>query len=379
MATLWDGAQHRKSKPGNGRTPSSPVPLQTLIVEVTQRCNHACLHCYNVWVPGSASQPADYPRGELGTDEMLALLSKALDETGCRHVTLTGGEPLLRRDLPAILDALHSRGVRTTVISNGRLLTENAVIDLLERGVSLFELPLLSHRREVHDRLSGVPGAFDAVLAAMARLRSHRGPFVAVFVVTRQNLADLDGAIQLAYAFGARALMLNRFNAGGRGRRYLHELLPTASQVRQVLEVAEAAAANLGFPIACSIPIQPCLVDTRDFPRLGFGFCAAGGDHAYYTIDPMGNLRPCNHSPTILGNLRDQSFAELIASDRMQEFIGATPPFCDPCSHRQTCQGGCRAAAQVCYGSLTAEDPFLRLSQEAAVPIRTSLPQASVR
>jgi MoaA/NifB/PqqE/SkfB family radical SAM enzyme len=163
--------------------------LQTLIFEVTQRCNHACLHCYNVWhrVHGSDPYPP-YPRGELDTAQTLALLAKAVDEVECRHVTLTGGEPLLRQDLAEIVDFLGRREVKTTVISNGRLLSEDRVVDLLDRGVGLFELPLLSHRRQVHDRLAGAPGAFDAVLAAMANLRYHAGQFVAVFVATRLNL-----------------------------------------------------------------------------------------------------------------------------------------------------------------------------------------------
>jgi radical SAM protein with 4Fe4S-binding SPASM domain len=342
--------------------------LRTLIVEITQRCNHACLHCYNVWASGPVAQPAEYPRGELATADLLALLAKALDETGCPHITLTGGEPLLRPDLPQIVDFLHQRGVTTTVISNGRLLSESAVTDLLGRGVILFELPLLSHRRRVHDDLSGAAGAFDAVLAAMASLRYHRGQFVAVFVLTRRNLPDLCETIKLACAFGARGLMLNRFNPGGRGRRYLPELLPSPDELRRALEIADAAANELQFPISCSIPIQPCLVDTRLFPHLGFGFCAAGTDRAYYTLDPLGNLRPCNHTPTILGNLLRQSFADLIATRAMAEFVSAAPAFCDPCQHRQVCQGGCKASAQVCYGSPTAEDPLLHLNRDCAFP-----------
>jgi len=196
--------------------------LQTLIFEVTQRCNHACRHCYNVWNPAApdiypaapdiypaAMDPGPaYPRGELDTPHTLALLGKALDETICRHVTLTGGEPLLRPDLPQIVDLLRWRGITTTLISNGRLLVEPAVVDLLDRGVSLFELPLLSHRREVHDRLSGAPGAFDAVVSAMANVRYHGGQFVAVFVATRPNLPDLREVIKLAFALGAQGLML---------------------------------------------------------------------------------------------------------------------------------------------------------------------------
>jgi radical SAM protein with 4Fe4S-binding SPASM domain len=250
--------------------------------------------------------------------------------------------------------------VPTTIISNGRLLSEAAVVDLLDRGADLFELPLLSHRREIHDALSGAPGAWEAALAAMARLRYHGGAFVAVFVLTRLNAEDLYPAIRLAFAFGARSLMLNRFNPGGRGAAHLAELLPSLAQVEQALAVAEAASAEFRLPISCSIPIQPCLVDTRRYPRLGFGFCAAGTERAYYTLDPLGNLRPCNHTATLLGNLWQESLADLIAPERLAPFTHAGSSLCAGCARWVECQGGCKAAAQACYGSLSEADPFLR-------------------
>jgi radical SAM protein with 4Fe4S-binding SPASM domain len=344
--------------------------LRSIIFEITQQCNHACLHCYNIWNPDSKQDPNASPRGQLTPSATLDLLGKALDETHCPHVTLTGGEPLLRKDLPQILDLLRQRGVTSTIISNGHLLDEPTVIDLLDRGVDLFELPLLSHRRESHDQLSGCQGAFDAVLSAMAHLRYHRGQFVAVFVATKLNLPDLYEMIRLAFAFGARGIMLNRFNPGGRGREYLDELFPAVSEIQQTLEIAEAASVEFNLPISCSIPIQPCLIDTSQYEHLGFGFCAAGTDRAYYTLDSLGNLRPCNHTTTILGNLLEESFADLIAPERISKFVTAAPAFCNPCKLRQICQGGCKAAAQVCYGSLYSEEPFLHLNRDLAQLIR---------
>ncbi len=343
--------------------------LHSLIFEITQRCNHACLHCYNVWQPNTAEWPCPYPRGELDTATTLCLIDKALDETRCPHVTLTGGEPLLRADLPQIIDHLRERGVSITLISNGRLLDEPTVIDLLRRGVGLFELPLLGRRGEVHDELSASPGAFNATLAAMARLRYHGGQFVAVFVATRRNIADLYETIKLAFAFGARSMMLNRFNVGGRGRMYLDELLPSVDEMREALVIANEAAEEFHFPISCSIAMQPCLIDHAAYPNLGFGFCAAGTDRAYYTVDPLGNVRPCNHTPTILGNLFEQSFAEIATSEQLREFMRAAPPFCQPCALHDACLGGCKAAAEVCYGSLWAEEPFLRCNLERAEPV----------
>ena len=340
----------------------------SLIFEITQRCNHACLHCYNVWngEDGASRMYPAYPRGELDTDRTLALLGKALDETVCSHVTLTGGEPLLRGDLPAILDFLRGRNAGITIISNGRLLDESAVVGCIDRGVGLFELPLLSHKREVHDRLSGVPGAWDAVLDAMANIRLHRGQFAAAFVATRLNIADVRETMKLAYAFGARAVMFNRFNPGGRGRSNMDLLLPSAGQVRQALAAADSSSVEFGLPVSCSIPVQPCLIDTRAFPRIGFAYCAAGSERAYYALDPLGNLRPCNHSPMILGNLFEESFAALAAPERMLKFTAAVPAFCSACARLAQCQGGCKAAAQVCSGSLTAEEPFLKMNRESA-------------
>jgi radical SAM protein with 4Fe4S-binding SPASM domain len=121
------------------------------------------------------------------------------------------------------------------------------------------------------------------------------------------------------------------------------------------------------LPISCSIPIQPCLIDIRQFPHLGFGFCAAGSQRAYYTFDPLGNLRPCNHTDIILGNLSESSFKNLINTKPNQVFTRAIPPFCSDCSRRAECQGGCKASAQVCYGSLIAQEPFLRCNQPVTV------------
>ena len=343
--------------------------LQTLIFEVTQRCNHTCPHCYNVWHAESRGPQGPYPRGESDTRRTLALLNKALNETRCDHVTLTGGEPLLRSDLTQILDLLAERNVRVTLISNGRLLTDQTVVDLIERGVTLFELPLLSHRRQMHDRLSGSPGAFDAVLAAMASIRYHQGRFVSVFVGTRLNGADLHDTIQMAFAFGASGLMLNRMNVGGRGCAHVDELLPSVAEVRAMLAVANAAVDEFRLGISCSIAIQPCLIDIGAYPNLQFGFCGAGTERAYFTLDSLGNLRPCNHTPTILGNLFEESFADLVFSERMTSFVEAAPDLCRPCKLRDTCRGGCKAAAEVCHGSLTAPEPFLQRNLPLARPL----------
>jgi radical SAM protein with 4Fe4S-binding SPASM domain len=337
--------------------------LQTIIFEVTRACDHACSYCYNYWNHPDFASPR---RLESDSADLRPLMAHVLDQVDCDLVTLTGGEPLLRPDLPEMVSFLTERNVRVNLITNGHRLSEEVVIDLLQRGVTLFELPLLSYRREIHDALSGSRGAFDAVLAALAHIRYHRGRAVTVFVATRRNIADLRDTLKLAFAFGASGLMLNRFNPGGRGAAAIQDLLPGVDEIRAALEVAEAASQEYHLPISCSIPIQPCLVDTSHFRHLGFGFCAAGSSRAYYTLDTDGNVRPCNHTPTILGNAWDAPLAEIIAPARLADFAAAVPSFCEPCALRDECQGGCKAAAQVCYGDLAAEEPLLHHNRSRA-------------
>ena len=344
-----------RGRPGGRRQDS-------FVFEVTQRCNHDCLHCYNAW-----KNPVDYPMGELGTAETLDMLAKALDETDASLVSLSGGEPMLRADVYEIVDFLNGRGVTVNLITNGTLLDESAVARLAPGKISIFELPLLSSDRDVHDRMSGAPGAFDRVTMAIADLKAVGQRVVCVFVATKLNLPGWREAAEVAVALGADGIMFNRFNPGGRGAENVERLQATPEEVAAALDVAQEVRQEYELPISCSIAMPPCLFDHARWPKLTFGFCAAGTERAYYTLDPLGNVRPCNHSTLILGNVRERGFWELADSAAMREFMAARPAFCAGCRLEDECLGGCKASAEVCRGSAWVCDPFLEAFGAQAV------------
>lgn len=352
----------------NAAVPREPRPRQdSFVFEVTQACDHDCLHCYNVW-----KNPIAYPRGELGTAETLALLGKMLDETGAGLVSLSGGEPLLRPDIFEIIAYLVERGVTINLITNGSRLDEATVARLTPGKISIFELPLLSAEREIHDRMSGTDGAFDRVTEAIANLKLAEQRVVVVFVATKLNLPTWRQTAEMAFALGVDGIMFNRFNPGGRGGENIALLQATPEELTAALETAEELSEKYELPISCSIAMPPCLFDTARYRRLSFGFCAAGTARAYYTLDPLGYVRPCNHSPTILGNLRRQSFGKMAGSERMRQFAAARPEFCAGCRLEHECLGGCKAAAEACCGSVWEEDPFLAaFRQQAVKPTQT--------
>ena len=330
--------------------------LRTLVTEVTRRCDHACVHCYNPW-------RQDDRAGVEPAGDLRAVVARVLDQVDCGDVTLTGGEPLLAPALDGLLDDLGQRGKRVTLVTSGRHV-DGARADALTRaGVALFELPLLSHRREVHDRLSGRDGAFDAAVAALTHLRARGAWTVAVFVATRENLADVGGALELAFALGVRGVMVNRYNAGPQTPATVDRLMPRADELARALATADRIGAELSLPVSCAIPVMPCLVDLERFAHLRFGFCAAGTPAAYPAVGASGDGRPCNHRPTVLGNVWREPMAAILEPARWAAFREPLPAHCAGCADADRCRGGCRAAAQVCSGRLDAEDPFLALNR----------------
>ena len=342
--------------------PAPPRRQDSFVFEVTQRCNHDCPHCYNAW-----KNPVDYPMGELGAQDTLAMLGKLLDETQAGLVSLTGGEPMLRDDIFEVVDFLVGRDVAVNLITNGSLLSAETIARLAPDKVSVFELPLLSSEREIHDRMSGRAGAFDDSTMAIAELKAAQQRVVAVFVATKLNLPTWRETAEIAVALGVDGVMFNRFNPGGCGFRNLDMLQASPQEIADALAVAEEISEEYELPISCSIAMPPCLFDTDRYPHLGFGFCAAGTERAYYTLDPLGNIRPCNHSALILGNIRETTFRDMADGPKMKSFMAARPEFCSGCAVELECQGGCKAAAEVCYGSPSAMDPFLATHHGEAV------------
>ncbi len=334
-----------------------PLRLSSVLYEVTSRCNLACAHCYNVWKDG-----VDYPAGELDTEGATRLIAKAVQEGHCDQLTFTGGEPCLREDLETLVAFAKARVSSVVLITNGTLLDEGRIRSLLEAGVDLFELPLHGGDPTAHDEVLGCPGSFARITGAAASIRRQGGQIAFVFVGKRSNIGQWEAALEVGVALGARSFLFNRWNAGGACHERPEDLMPTVEQIQSALEVAEAGVQRYGVTISASIPLPPCLVDTAPYPSVNFGFCAAGGQHAYFTLDPLGFVRPCNHTALILGNLLEQPFRRLARSPALKDFVSARPAFCIGCAVEKTCMGGCKAAAEACCGDLRACEPFLALN-----------------
>ncbi len=333
-----------------------PLQLQQAVVEVTQACHHRCLHCYNFWRDrrGSVNDAHTLSRAEIR-----ALVRKMRRDAPLRQIALSGGEPLLRPDLPDIARDLDRDGLSVVVITNGTLLTDQRLHRFPPR--TIFEVTLFSADAALHDRIVGRPGAFKKVVRGALRVGRHGCRLALACVINRLNAHDVLRTMELGIALGAEAALFNRINLSRHTLGQAERLVPTREQLQQALDAAEEAVRRYGIAVAVSVPIPPCLVDPERYRHLHFGWCPRGGEGAYYTVSHDGRVRPCNHSSVVLGDLRTERFAAIVARERTRAFWRAIPPECRKCRHRlrDSCRGGCLAASHECYGSADRVDPFV--------------------
>ncbi|MBW2648936.1 MAG: 12,18-didecarboxysiroheme deacetylase [Deltaproteobacteria bacterium] len=171
----------------SGRLPSHLLQFSSdkrpvVVWNVTRRCNLKCVHCY------SSSQNIKYS-GELTTEEGKALISD-LASFGCPVILFSGGEPLMREDLPELVQFAADSGIRAVISTNGTLITEEkarifAGIGLSYMGVSL------DGTGEIHDRFRGVRGAFDAAVRGIRHCQDAGIKVGVRFTITGENSSEI--------------------------------------------------------------------------------------------------------------------------------------------------------------------------------------------
>ena len=324
------------------------------ILELSYKCNQDCPYCYNVW-----KNNTEYRCEDLPFKDYLKIVGKIIKEKKPKLITLSGGEPLLNKNIFEIVGYIKSRGIKINLITNGTLLSDDIIKKLIKSGVSLFELTLLSSDPETHDKITGLKNSWEKTIASMASIKKHKGKLAVVLVITSQNINNAGKTLKLAIAMGADGILLNRANLGGKCVNNF-AIMPDVKKLEKTLDIADKLAQDYEVPISVGVPIQPCIIDTDKYENIRFGYCQTGKEYPYYAVDPMGNVRPCNHSDIILGNLSNQSVNEILNSSLLKDFERAFPKICEGCSKLPECQGGCKAAAQACFNDIKEADPFLK-------------------
>jgi radical SAM protein with 4Fe4S-binding SPASM domain len=330
------------------------LQLRSIAIELTPRCNQHCVYCYNPW----RSSPADQA-DELNTADIRSLVDRILDQATVARFTLTGGEPLMREDLLPIIDHINARGLPVAIISNGGLIDQHAAEQLAARNVHYVQVTLGGPEEQLHDAICG-DGSFRRTTRGVVRLVGQGVAVGGSFLCTRNSYASAADTLERMLSLGIRHhYAFNRFNPSGCGAEHLYALMPTRSHVLTALAQANQFAESHDVQISCTMPIPPCMLDQRDYPRVRFGACSAGMDRGELAVDPHGRLKLCTLQQRTLGSVAEHSLEELVTGPVATAFRTKIPVFCVPCPHRTSCLGGCGAAAEWVLGQPYELDPFL--------------------
>jgi len=142
--------------------------MHSVAVELTARCNQKCTYCYNAWRDdGGAAM------GELDYATLIDVLDRILDEHDLAYLTLTGGEPFVRKDIHDIIDHINRRGVGVVIISNGGMIRDETISRLAQQHIHYIQVTLAGADATTHDALAG-SGSFDRIMRAMRGLHAAR-------------------------------------------------------------------------------------------------------------------------------------------------------------------------------------------------------------
>ena len=291
-----------------------PLPIRVLAWELTRRCPMACKHCR-----GAARDAAC--AGELSGDEcrrVLDTLAAAYPAPRRKPLLiLTGGEPMYRDDLEALVRHATGLGFPCVLAPCGRFATPERLRALKEAGIRALSISVDGPDAATHDAFRGIPGAFDVALRAMAAAREVGLPFQLNHTVTRAGRHVLRAMRDFARAQGATRIDYFFLVPVGRGAAIADQCLDDAQTQSALDEILDLDAEGLlPLHVTCEPRVLARLRARRPAAeaipaghpgghpgRSGFNGCMAGAGFCFLAHD--GRLQPCGFYDDDGGNVRD--------------------------------------------------------------------------
>jgi pyrroloquinoline quinone biosynthesis protein E len=333
-------------------TPTPPNAL-ALIAELTHRCPLHCVYCSN---PRALTARCS----ELSTDLWNRVFQEAA-ALGVMQLDLTGGEPLARPDLAALIQSARATGLYVNLISSGLPLDQNRLDELVAAGLDHFQLSFQGSREDSANEICGSK-AHAQKLRVLDWLKSRRVAVTLNFVLHRKNLHQLDEMLAIAEKSSASRVEFAHVQYYGWALVNRDQLLPTRHQLMRSLDFFKSAQERLRGKLRIEYVVPDYYAR---FPKP----CMGGWARKAMLITPGGRALPCHAAEVIPGlafeNVKEKSLREIWeTSQAFQKFRGQEwmQGPCKTCDRRTQDLGGCRCQALLLAGDAAATDPVCSLS-----------------
>jgi len=332
---------------------SRPARPGWLLAELTYRCPLHCVFCYN---------PLDYTAQgpELSTSEWLRVLREGR-ALGAVQLGLSGGEPLLREDLEALVDEARGLGYYSNLITSGVGLTEQRIGAFKQAGLDHIQLSFQDSTRELNDFLSSTR-TFELKSKIAKLIKEHDYPMVLNVVIHRLNIDHVGQILEMAEALGAEYVELANTQYYGWAHLNRDRLLPTREQVVRAEETTNRFREKVGRKMRIFF-VVPDYFEVR--PKA----CMNGWGSVFLTVTPDGTALPCHAARMLPGlafpNVREASLEAIwYDSEGFNRYRGDAwmKEPCRSCPEKVKDFGGCRCQAYLLTGDPANADPVCDLS-----------------
>jgi pyrroloquinoline quinone biosynthesis protein E len=325
-----------------------------LLAELTYRCPLACSYCSN---PLNMAEYSD----ELATAEWRRVLVEARD-LGVLQCHLSGGEPLLRRDLPEIVAQAHDLGLYTNLVTSALGLSRPRAEQLRACGLDHVQVSIQADEPALSDRIAGTP-SFHRKIEAMHVVKELGWPLTVNVVLHRRNIDRVAEVLTLAEQVGADRVELANTQYYGWAWRNRDKLLPSRAQ----LEAAEAVVRKARKRLQDRTDVIYVIPDYYSrYPKP----CMGGWAARQLTVTPNGEVLPCPAAqslPLPKASVREDTLERIwTEAPVMTAFRGTDwmPEPCRSCPRREVDFGGCRCQAFQLTGDAARTDPVCHLSPD---------------
>ncbi len=325
----------------------------TLVAELSYRCPLRCSYCSN---------PIDWAsrRKELDTDTWLRVFREA-EDLGVVQLNLTGGEPLVRSDLEALIAGARKLDLYTNLITSAVPVSRERLERFRAAGLDNVQVSVQDVTAEASDRIAG-RRSFEKKLEVGAWVKELGMPLTLNIVLHRGNLDRVAEIVALAERMNADRLELANAQYLGWALVNRRALLPTRDQLDRARAVAAEARKRLRGRMEVLYVTPDYYSDT---PK----GCMDGWGRRFIVVSPDGLALPCHAAHTLPGlvfeNVRERSLATIWSdSPGFNAFRGEAwmPEPCRSCDRRSIDFGGCRCQAYHLMGDAAATDPACRLA-----------------
>lgn len=291
--------------------------------------------------------------------QSLKTLKRLLKNAEVNHITFTGGEPLMSERFAELVLYARMKKKEVTIITNGNYGSKSDYKQMIDLGVALFEIPIHSPTAEPHDYMTAVNGSWKKAVQTAKDLLEMGAYVVPVIVVTKANYLLIDETLKFVSDMGMNQIMINRFNIGGKGISEAQNLLVDKKELQKAYKIANDASDKYDLSLTSNVCSPFCLLNPKDYPNIGFGSCSVNALNLPVTMDIKGNIRLCNHSPIVAGNIYQQNLEDIFNSSYVKNWIHEKPSFCSNCEIYDECLGGCRAASEQVFKTNNIVDPVM--------------------